>query len=161
MFARPFLGPRLSRIHSSTPQPPQHDTKCPAQQESCSVAFEHPKNEASKSSQVSVQAFLVLARMAAAPPQRLIEHIDWTPACRSRNSHTNHTPQRPGPAITHGCLFPPSVHLQTAVNTYQPPIAHITMSPAVTLRFSPGSSLSGSGQFVCPSVEQDRRHLGG
>lgn len=78
---------------------------------------------------------LVLARIEATPLQRVIECIDWTPSCRSRNTLSNHTSVHPWPAFAPGNSFTVSVHLQLAPrNTGQPPIPHIAMLPVV-IRF--------------------------
>lgn len=104
----------------------------------------------------SSRSCLVLARIEATPPQRVIECIDWTPSCRSRNNLANHVSVRPQPAFTPGSSFTVSVHLQLAPrNTYQPPIPHISMSPVVTQSNSPGTFLSGDGHFR-PAFDLDR-----
>jgi hypothetical protein len=114
----------------------------------------------SNSSRVSAPSHLVLARMEATPPQRLIDHIEWTPSCSSRKRQPNQISQPPLQAITPSRPSLASDHLQTAdQSTYPLPIPlHITMSPAVTLCISPGSSLSGSGQFSFTPADLDRRY---
>lgn len=79
------------------------------------------------------------------PPQRLRDCIHWTPQCSSRTRPANQTAHAPSQAITPSRSFLASDHLQTAdQSTYPLPIPlHITMSPAVTLCISPGSSQSG------------------
>jgi hypothetical protein len=120
-----------------------------------------PKRRVRKRSAMcrSCRSFSVLARIEATPPQRVIECIDWTPICRSRNTFTNHSSVHPWPAFTPGSSFTTSVHLQLSPrNTCQPPIPHIAMSPVVTQSNSSGTFLSGDGHFR-PAFDLDR-HTG-
>jgi hypothetical protein len=105
----------------------------------------------------SSRSCLVLARIEATPPQRLITRIDWTPACRSQNNLSNHMSARPRPAITPSSSFTSSVHLQPAArNTYQPPNLHMVQHVAscYTLNSS-GTFLSGDGNLGLQRIQID------
>jgi hypothetical protein len=62
----------------------------------------------------SCRSSLVLVRIEATPPQRVIECIDWTPSCSPRNILTNHVSVRPLPAFPPGSSFTVLDHLQLA-----------------------------------------------